>query len=85
MIISDEQIRRALEYLKSCGPHTACPDAVRRFEDEVVLRAIAVAMSAPDVRPERLEQARYVTEGFLPDAESVADKLIGRAISDSLR
>ncbi len=85
MIISDEQVRRAVEYLKSCGARIEPSDACLRCDDDLVPKAVATAMAAPDVRDERLQQARYVVEGFLPDGETVAEKLIGRIISDSIR
>lgn len=84
MIISDEQVRRAAEYLRA----TACerPRAVAVSLDPVVVsRAVSAALSAPEVRLDRISQAAYVTEGYLPDSEAVAEKLIGRLISDSIR
>jgi hypothetical protein len=85
MIISDEQVRRAAEYLRSCADAVSCVERAPELDRAVIARAVTAALSAPEVRPERIEQASYVVDGYLPDAESVAEKLLGRIISDSIR
>ncbi|MCX8007361.1 MAG: flagellar biosynthesis anti-sigma factor FlgM [Coriobacteriia bacterium] len=85
MIISDEQVRRAAEYLRCIGARPCQGRARPSSDDHVIPRAVAAALSAPDVRADRVAQAQYITEGYLPDSEAVAEKLLGRLISDSLR
>ncbi|MCL4079036.1 hypothetical protein MX659_05480 [Coriobacteriia bacterium Es71-Z0120] len=51
----------------------------------LVSRAVEVALAAPEIRSDRIAQAAYVAEGYLPNAESVATKLLGRVISDRIR
>ncbi|MDI6692906.1 MAG: hypothetical protein QMD76_06350 [Anaerosomatales bacterium] len=48
-------------------------------------RAVRAALSAPEIRIDRVRQAAYVADGYLPDPDTVAAKLIGRVISDSIR
>jgi hypothetical protein len=56
-----------------------------KVDRALLSRAVEVALAAPEIRSDRIAQAAYVAEGYLPDAESVASKLLGRLISDSIR
>jgi hypothetical protein len=88
MIISDEQVRRAVEYLRSSDP-----DADQRLvldgtsiTPELIDRVQAAIASMPDARPDRVDEAREeIVDGPGVSPAIVADKLIGRVISDSLR
>lgn len=87
MIISDEQVRRSLECLERGSTLSApCPhipdDVVASGIVEAALRAVD---ALPDVRFERVAEARTLIERGLPDSGEVAGKLLGRAISDALR
>lgn len=85
MIISDEQVRRAAEYLRACRDTVSRASGPLHIEGDVLARAVEAALSAPEIRHERVAQAAYVGEGYLPDPESVAAKLLGRVLSDSIR
>ncbi|MBC7266452.1 MAG: hypothetical protein H5T75_05700 [Coriobacteriia bacterium] len=85
MIISDEQARRAAEYLRVRSDERECDTPAAHLDESVVARAVRAALSAPEIRIDRVRQATYVAEGYLPDSETVAAKLIGRIISDSIR
>lgn len=87
MIISDEQVQLALEYLRT--PHESRdPDrsaASGRESSDLVERVRLELADLPETRSDRVAEARYTLEheGFSP--QDVAGKMIGRAISDSLR
>lgn len=85
MIISDEQVRLAAEYLRARPDQRDCSALSPRVDENLVARAVRTALSAPEIRIDRVRQAAYVAEGYLPDSETVAAKLIGRVISDSIR
>lgn len=87
MKISDEQIRRSVEYLRA-APKDVQPSSRHRspaVSDELLARVRVVLESVPDVRPDRVEEARALVADSLPDAETVAEKLIGRVLSDAVR
>jgi hypothetical protein len=86
MIISDEQVRLALGYLQSAHDErrTALVDT---SADSVALvqRVRAQLDAVPETREDRIAEARDVLEHAGFDSGEVASKMIGRAISDSLR
>ncbi len=86
MIISEEQVRLALEYLQSeqsgderatLGESDVSPELVERVRDALA--------DIPDTRADRVESARVALEGDGIASSDVAAKLIGRVISDSIR
>ena len=85
MMISDRQARLALDYLR----RTQVDRRVRRASDhadispELLERVMAAISQTPDCRQDRVEAASEVVEGRVPP-ERVADKMIGRLISDDL-
>ena len=85
MMVSDRQARLALDYLR----RTQVSSRVRRASDcadispELLERVMATISEAPDIRGDRVQAARDVVEGRVPP-ERVADKMIGRLISDEL-
>jgi hypothetical protein len=86
MIISDEQVQKALEYLqkpKGTQPALATPDSADA--SELVDRARDVVASTPEVRDDRVEHAREALAEGEPSSTDVAEKMIGRIISDSIR
>ena len=85
MIISDEQARRAREYLRDTGPTTdscAVPDDLPQG---LVDRVRAAVLAVPETREDRVEHAREVLSGSGISGVEVADKMIARIVSDSLR
>lgn len=87
MIISEEQVRRSVQYIESSDASTGCRSHYSPAASGmgVIERVMAVVAQLPDVRVERVQQARTLIEHGLPASAQVADKLVGRAISDSLR
>ena len=83
MIISDKQARLAAQDLKE---HAETPlNCATGVSLELIVAARAVAIDAPDTRPERIRQAEdYLGAGEV-DAHQVAEKMIARIVSDSLR
>ena len=84
MKISDEQVRRAVEYLQtteSSNTHSSAQDV----SADTVERARAVIEGTPDLRDDRLGSAREMLDGAGPTSSEVAEKMIGRIISDSIR
>lgn len=88
MIISDEQARRAREYLRDTGPTTASCAGCAVPDDlpqDLVERVRAAVLSVPETREDRVEHAREILSGSGISAAEVADKMIARIVSDSLR
>lgn len=85
MIISDEQARLAAEHLRNQASKGA-NGANREVSSEVLAAAAKIAASAPDVRTERLEEARMRLEAAgQPAADEIARKMLSRIVSDALR
>jgi len=84
MIISDEQVRRALTYLRTPATNEKS-SAPCDVPDELVERVRAALRDLPDTRDERVSEAIARLEADPPTPDEVAAKIIGRAISDSLR
>lgn len=87
MIISDEQVQRVVEYLQTPDEY-AMADAsctLSRTPADLVDRVVREVAELPDVRGDRVEQARAMMAFNPPDSKLVAGKLIGRVLSDSLR
>ena len=88
MIISDEQARRAREYLRDTGPTTAsytgCA-ASDNLPQGLVDKVRAAVLAVPETREDRIEHAREILSGSGISGAEVADKMIARIVSDSLR
>lgn len=84
MMISNDQARLAAEHLKS-GVRCAVTPGACDVSAEVIREAIERASHAPDLREERLSEAKARMDGGAPDAHDVASKMISRIVSDSLR
>lgn len=84
MKISEEQVQKALEYL-----HTSDTSKPSQSESgispDVLERALTVIDSTPDVRDDRIDSAMEMLDGTPPSSDEVAQKMIGRIISDSIR
>ena len=91
MIISEEQVQRAIEYLQTSETHGtgdggAHPVPVDLLVPSELLSRVTAALSElPDVREDRVAEARMRINGTRPASEDVASKLIGRVISDAIR
>jgi hypothetical protein len=87
MIISDEQVRRALRYLHTaaCDGGGGSASAPRTVSTDLLRRISEKLGSTPETRVERVAAARDAMLAGGPTAEDVASKIIGRAISDSVR
>jgi hypothetical protein len=84
MIISDEQVERVLEYMRS-GRTEAERASSRAVSDDLSARIHDSLAAIPDVRSDRVEQARMHLDGTGLSAQEVADKMIARVVSDSIR
>ncbi|MDO8847947.1 MAG: hypothetical protein Q7W51_06140 [Coriobacteriia bacterium] len=86
MMISDEQVRRAVDYLRNSDEY---PVPVRADADPAALalvdRVVEALREIPDVREDRIAHARVLVDQALPSSEELASKLIGRVVSDSIR
>ena len=88
MIISDEQARRAREYLRDTGPTQASCTGCTVPDDlpqDLMDKVRAAVLAAPETRKDRVEHARAVLSGTGFSGAEVADKMIARIVSDSLR
>jgi len=84
-MISDDQMRR-VEQCLSCSP-APTPSLVLQQEPDAALVASIVDMlcGIPELRHDRIEHARHMIDGNMPDSDELAAKLVGRVLSDSLR
>jgi len=94
MKITDEQIRLALEYLRAPDTHRSVvrhqaesePDSDSDGDlRDLVKRVLDELESLPDVRDDRVAEARTLLEGDLPGADAVAARLIERLVADQVR
>jgi hypothetical protein len=85
MIISDEQVRLALEYMHTASSNRRCADGALGCSPDFVERVRREIASTPEVRDDRLVEARRMIDEGGFDSGEIAGKMIGRAISDSLR
>jgi len=87
MIISEEQVRLAVEYLHTQDPQRDTSIRLHADEEtaEILDRVMTVLNGVPDIRDDRIAEARELLHGSMPTPTVVADKLIGRVISDSIR
>jgi hypothetical protein len=91
MMISDEQVRRALEFLRSQTADVDAriadvPSSAHMNVDPIVIaHATALAASAPELRQDRIEHARHLLSEHPPTSEEVAVRMLSRIVADSLR
>lgn len=85
MMISDEQVRRAIEYLRTSDAYLEPQHLSTDAESALVGRVVEALGELPDVRAERVAHARLLMEERLPSSDELASKLIGRLLSDSVR
>ncbi|MBN2247224.1 MAG: hypothetical protein JW733_00845 [Coriobacteriia bacterium] len=85
MMISDEQVRRVAECLKADRASGAVPAPHTRPDPSLVAGIVDMLRDVPELRPDRMEHARQMIDGNMPDSGALASKLVGRVLSDSLR
>lgn len=87
MMISDQQARLALNSLHTTrgagAERIGCP--MREVPNELLERVTALLSELPETRVDRVAQARADIEDQCVSSGEVADKIIARIISDSLR
>lgn len=84
-MISDEQMRRVEQCLSS-GPSTTTPLVLKQDPDPSLVAGIVdMLCGIPELRHDRIEHARHMIDGNMPDSDELAAKLVGRVLSDSLR
>jgi hypothetical protein len=83
MMISAEQARLAAEDLRQqrIGAHAAH----HGISLELLIAARDAVDNTPDTRPERVQEAMNHLDSGVPDCHEVAQMMISRIISDSLR
>jgi hypothetical protein len=84
MNISDEQVRKAIEILKSGHYGDAGVDGCG-VNPDVLERAMRVVAAAPETREDRVEAARWMLAEHPPTSDEVAAKMLSRMVSDTLR
>ncbi|MHB1018602.1 MAG: hypothetical protein ACYC1R_00150 [Coriobacteriia bacterium] len=85
MMISDEQMLRVAECLKAdCAP-TATPISHEQPDPELVAGIVDMLAVMPEMRYDRIQHARQMIDGHMPNSGELAAKLVGRVLSDSLR
>ena len=85
MIISDEQVRLACEYLHNSGQTAFEPHPHVAASPELLERVRVSLAGVPETRHDRVEEARALIATDVPSSEVIAQKMIGRIISDSIR
>ncbi|MBS3956285.1 MAG: hypothetical protein KGZ40_01940 [Clostridiales bacterium] len=84
MKISREQVGHAARYLQtSSGARDT--QASREISPQLLERLQKHLESLPDYREDRIESARMLIEGPLPPPQVIAESMLGRIISDSIR
>lgn len=84
MIISDEQARAAATYLRET-PCTGGRCTVPDVPDAVLQAAREAVQACPDYRTDRVVEAVERMRHRPPAARDIADKMLSRIVSDSLR
>jgi hypothetical protein len=87
MIISEQQVRLVLEYLHTKKQPMAARDLPEGegVTDDLVERIKREIAGAPETSDERVAMGREFVASHSVTSAEVAEKMIGRMISDSLR
>ena len=88
MIISQQQVQKAVEYLRTPSGSAAASHSGTAYDavsPEFLERVHKVIDECPETRADRVEHARACVQGSAPSSDEVAEKMIGRIVSDSLR
>lgn len=84
MMISDEQADMAAHQIARHA-HNGNSVSSRSVDPEVIERARAAALLAPDARQDRIIQAKARLLVGLPDSHAIASMMVSRIVSDALR
>lgn len=86
---TETQVERSLAALITAGSEIDITSETERSDahaDELPDGLLERIAAMPAVRPERLSEARtLVHEGTYPDADLLAQKMVGRIVCDRLR
>lgn len=86
MIISEKQVQLALQYLHTPQAAGTTPAATpESVSPELLARVREELERIPDMRQDRVAEAREWLAAEDADSGAVAEKMIGRIISDSIR
>ncbi len=83
MIISEQQALLAARYVEPpvAWTHHAYPAVPPELMREIIL----IVESTPEMRPDRVEEAKERLSTGVPGSEQIAEKIIARAICEGLR
>ena len=84
-MISDEQAHMAAHHLADAPAPFTSHDPNPDVAPDVIERARAAALLAPDAREDRVVQAKARLLVGLPDSHEIAAKMVSRVVVDSLR
>lgn len=84
-MISDEQVRRVAECLEADSRPSTTPATNEVPDPSLIAGIVDMLCNSPEIRYDRVEHARRMIAGNMPDSGELASKLVGRVISDSLR
>jgi hypothetical protein len=84
MIISNEQAQAAAAYLKLHQSHD-CERGACSVSADVIAKARAAVEMAPELRLDRVNEARERMGAGAVDSREVAEKMLSRIVSDALR
>jgi hypothetical protein len=86
MIISEQQVQLALADLHKAHPVvTSSVVGAEGVSPELIARVRAELARVPDMRADRVAEAREWLAADDTDSGAVAEKMIGRIISDAIR
>lgn len=89
MMISDEQVRLVAAHLRETagdpGGEPAAPRSTVDVSPELLERVRDSLLGLPETRRDRVQHARDLVSAGGASAREVADKMLGREISDSLK
>lgn len=87
MIISDQQVRLALDYLHTQNVPSDAPEeaAALSVTPELIERVRRQIEAVPELRDDRVAEARLLMAAEGVSADEVACKMVGRILSDSIR
>ncbi|MHB1135500.1 MAG: hypothetical protein ACYCXR_10070 [Coriobacteriia bacterium] len=84
-MISDEQMLRVAECLKAEKAPTSTTTRHDQPDPTLVAGIVDMLAVMPEMRHDRIEHARKMIDGHMPNSGELAAKLVGRVLSDSLR
>lgn len=82
-MISEEQAKLVAEYVKSAS-HADCVSVHEEVSDELFAAACKKASATPDLRADRLKDARRRLDSGEIDSHQIAEKMLTRILGDHL-